>query len=387
MTDLEKINAYVESHRDEMLETYRKVILQESYHSAPEEVRTMGKMFKEMFEEVGFRCKLTNVGTDESGDMLTGILGEDRPGKPIIFGGHMDTVHKLGSFPCKFEVDDEGKVHGPGVLDMKGGIVIALYVCKALNEIGYNSRPLKICFAPDEEKLHKHGNTADQFVEFCKGGEFMLNMETGLPGGDLCVSRKGKTEVALYVEGVSAHAGNDFARGRNAIAELCKKVTDIQALTNLDAGTTVCVDVIHGGTNFGAFPAHAEATFDVRATSVEEMQKVKKQIEEIAAKTYIDGTTTTMEYQMEMLPFECTEGVMKLYHMVHDICVEDGFGDFPLKHIGGSSDAAYAVIAGVPSLCSCGIQDEWNHTTKEYAILESLYTRTKQWADVVNHIK
>ena len=91
MTDLEKINAYVESHRDEMLETYRKVILQESYHSAPEEVRTMGKMFKEMFEEVGFRCKLTNVGTDESGDMLTGILGEDRPGKPIIFGGHMDT--------------------------------------------------------------------------------------------------------------------------------------------------------------------------------------------------------------------------------------------------------------------------------------------------------
>ena len=212
-------------------------------------------------------------------------------------------------------------------------------------------------------------------------------METGLPGGDLCVSRKGKTEVALYVEGVSAHAGNDFARGRNAIAELCKKVTDIQALTNLDAGTTVCVDVIHGGTNFGAFPAHAEATFDVRATSVEEMQKVKKQIEEIAAKTYIDGTTTTMEYQMEMLPFECTEGVMKLYHMVHDICVEDGFGDFPLKHIGGSSDAAYAVIAGVPSLCSCGIQGEWNHTTKEYAILESLYTRTKQWADVVNHIK
>lgn len=55
---------------------------------------------------------------------------------------------------------------------------------------------------------------------------------------------------------------NDFARGRNAIAELCKKVTDIQALTNIDVGTTVCVDVIHGGTNFGAFPAHAEATFD-----------------------------------------------------------------------------------------------------------------------------
>ena len=94
-----------------------------------------------------------------------------------------------------------------------------------------------------------------------------------------------------------------------------------------------------------------------------------------------------MEYQMEILPFECTEGVMALYSMVHDICLEDGFDVFPLKHIGGSSDAAYAVIAGVPSLCSCGIQGEWNHTTREYAILESLYTRTKQWADVVNHTK
>lgn len=134
-----------------------------------------------MFEEVGFRCKLTNVGTDESGDMLTGILGEDRPRKAIIFGGHMDTVHKLGSFPCKFEVDDEGKVHGPGVLDMKGGIVIALYVCKALNEIGYNSRPLKICFAPDEEKRTSTATLPDQFLEFCKGGEFMLNMETACP--------------------------------------------------------------------------------------------------------------------------------------------------------------------------------------------------------------
>ena len=98
-------------------------------------------------------------------------------------------------------------------------------------------------------------------------------------------------------------------------------------------------------------------------------------------------TTTTMEYQMEMLPFECTEGVMALYRMVHDICLEDGFDVFPLKHIGGSSDAAYAVIAGIPSLCSCGIQGKWNHTTREYAILESLYTRTKQWADVVNHTK
>jgi len=387
MSDLEKIAAFVESKRDEMLETYREIILRESYHSDPASVTELGHWLKGLFEETGFECKLTDVGTDESGLMLTGILGAERPGKPVIFGGHMDTVHKPGSFPVDFEVDEKGIVHGPGVLDMKGGIVIALYACKALNEIGYDARPIKICFAPDEEKLHKHGNTAQQFVEFCRGGECMFNMETGLPGGDLCVSRKGKTEVAVSVEGVSAHAGNDFDRGRNAIAELAMKIVEIQKLTDLETGTTVCVDVISGGTNFGAFPAHAECTFDVRATSVDRMEKVKEDIRAICAKTFIDGTTTSIDFPMEMLPFECTDAVMELYHKVHDICVEDGFGDFPLKHIGGSSDAAYSVIAGTPALCSCGTQGEWNHTTREYAILESLYNRTKQWADVVNHIR
>ena len=387
MTDLGKINAFVESKRDEMLDTYRKVILQESYHSAPAEVTKMAELFKGYFEAAGFTCELTDVGTEESGLMLTGVLGADRPGKPIIFGGHMDTVHPLGSFPVDFEVTEDGKVRGPGVLDMKGGIVIALYVCQALNHIGYDARPIKICFAPDEEKLHKHGQTAKMFEDFCRGGDFMLNMETGLPTGDLCVSRKGKVEVEVDVTGVSAHAGNDFAKGRNAIAELAQKIVEIQQLTNMETGTTVCVDVIHGGTNFGAFPAHAHCSFDIRCQTVKDMNEVKRQVEVICAKTFIEGTTTTMEYSMEMLPFDCTDGVMALYHKVHDILLADGFGDVPFKHIGGASDAAYSVIAGVPALCSCGIQGEWNHTVKEYAILESLYTRTKMWADVVNHIR
>lgn len=386
MTDLERIKAYIESKRDEMVEVYRNVITQESYHSAPEEVTKVARLFRKYFEEIGFVCKLSDVGTEESGAMLTGILGAERPGKPIIFGGHMDTVHPIGTFQDPFHIQD-GKVYGPGVLDMKGGIVVALYACKALNEIGYNARPIKICFAPDEEKLHKHGKTADMFVDFCRGGEFMLNMETGLPGGDLCVSRKGKTEVEISVEGVSAHVGNDFERGRNAIAEMALKITEIQNLTDMSVGTTLCADVCKGGTIFGSFPAHAEVSFDLRAVSVEEMEKAKRKIEEVCAKTFIEGTTTKLEYTMEIAPFECTEGVMDLYHKVHDILKEDGFGDFPLKHIGGSSDAAYSVIAGTPALCSCGIQGEWNHTTKEYAILESLFTRAEQWADVINHIR
>ncbi len=386
MSNLDKINAFVESKREEMIETYKEVVNLESYHSDVIGVRNVAYRFMELFEAEGFKCELTHVGSDFSGPMLTGILGEDRPGKPIIFSGHMDTVHPTGKFgPNPFRIED-GKVYGPGVLDMKGGIVIALYAVKALNAIGYDKHPIKIIFAPDEEKLHEGANTAQLFLEAAKGGECAFNMETGLLTNDICISRRGKTEAKISVEGVSVHAGNDFYSGRNAIEELCFKVLEVRKLTSEENGTTASTGLISGGIASGTIPGHAECKIDLRSSTVPAMEAMKKKLEEICAKTYIEGTTTTLEFTQEMLPFEYNEGVGKLAAFVQKVAKEDGFADMPLKKIGGSSDAAYITLAGVPAICSCGIQGQFNHTEKEYAVLESLFTRTKLWADVIDHM-
>lgn len=379
---LTEINNYIDAHRDDVIADWRDIVNIESFYGEPEGVNLCAAFIRQKFEEEGFVCRSVPVG-EGHGDVLVGIMGDDREGAPIMFSGHMDTVFpkgKLGENPFHIEGD---KAYGPGVLDMKGGIIIALYTVKALNHIGYDKRPLKILFAGDEECLHYGAKTAEVLMEEGRGAACAFNMETGLVDDKLCVSRKGKTEIQISVEGVEAHAGNDFVSGRNAIVEMAKKIDDLANLTNMEAGTTVSVGVINGGTMSGAVPKHCEIAVDMRATKVSEMDKVKKQAEAVCAKTYIDGTSTTFKYTNEMLPFERSDMGMEFFNKVHDIALASGLGEHPCQDLGGSSDAAYLTISGVPTICSCGVRGQWNHTVREYALVESMFERPKLWAGVI----
>ncbi len=121
----------------------------------------------------------------------------------------------------------------------------------------------------------------------------------------------------------------------------------------------------------------------MRASRVADMETLKKKIEEVLAKTFIEGTTTMFSYTQEMLPFETTDDTMKLYQFVHDTAAKYGFGEMPYIKLGGSSDASYLTIAGIPTICSCGVRGQWNHTDKEYALADSMLERAKLWANVV----
>ena len=126
----EKINAFLDGKKDEIFAAYKDIINLESYHSDLDALAKLAERLKTEFEAEGFQCRLIPVGPD-NGAVLSGILGADRPGKPILFSGHMDTVHPTGKFgENPFRMED-GKAYGPGVLDMKGGIVISLFVVKA----------------------------------------------------------------------------------------------------------------------------------------------------------------------------------------------------------------------------------------------------------------
>src|SRR5699024_6041606 len=129
------------------------------------------------------------------------------------FSGHMDTVFPTGSFGEELFLIKDGKAHGPGVLDMKGGIIIALYAIKALNHIGYNERPLKIIISGDEEIGHINSSGNDIITKEAEGGVCAFNLETGRADHSLCIGRKGRIECHVTVNGVESHAGNDFESG------------------------------------------------------------------------------------------------------------------------------------------------------------------------------
>lgn len=371
---LGKVYEYLEMKRDEMVSLLEEVVNIESSSRAPGTVINVANRFKELFEEEGFTCELIDVGSHEP--TLAGILGEDRTGKPVIFSGHMDTALQPELYPANpFRIED-GKGFGPGVLDMKGGIVISLFVAKALNHIGYTERPLQILFSGDEEIGHKGGKGAEVF-EKAAGAACAFNMETGLVDNSICYGRKGRVEALITVHGVEVHAGNDFLNGRNAIAEMARKILEIEELTDLERGTTVVSGVIQGGTISNAIPKLCTLEVECRFDTIDEMNRFKKNLEAICAKTYIDGTTTTVEYGSGFAPYETTDQVMNFWDFVKATAEEAGLEEVKGKRLGGSSDAGYILMTGTPVLCSFGIQGEWNHTTREYAILDSMVSRGK----------
>lgn len=378
----EKAEEYLRNHEDEMYQLLEEMIKRPSCGREPEDVKAFLPWLRELFEKEGFMCREIDSG-NENGNTLTGIWGEKQKGAPILFSGHMDTaLYKKTAEENPYRMEGE-EIHGSGVLDMKGGILIALFTVKALKEAGYEGPPIKICWSGDEEVNHKDSRGAQIMQEEARGCRCAFNMETGILSNQLCIGRKGGIRCKITVHGVSAHAGNDFIKGRSAIVEMAYKVVDIHNLTNLETGTTMNIGVINGGTIFNSVPDRCEAIVDMRFESNAEMEKGKEELEKVCRKTYIEGTSTEMEYIDIMHVFEVTEAGQKLLKFVQGVADEYGLEPVKSIYLGGSSDAAYTTMAGVPTLCSCGSMGQWNHTNREYIRKKSLLDRAKLWTAVI----
>lgn len=393
-----QVKAYIDDHKAEMLQMWEDFVNTPSQARDREAAMKMADKLVEVFKDMGMRVAEHDVGPLNS-RTLEAFWGEDRPGAPIMFGGHYDTVNNSpvqGAKPGDvnefdgtphFRVDDEGKVYGLGALDMKGGIVVAIWVVKALQAIGWAERPVKFLLAGDEDKGHFGGNTPEVLVELAKGALCCFNMETGRTNNDICIGRKGGGEGEMVVTGVTAHAGNDFTSGRNAVLEMAYKEIELSKLTNLEMGTTIAPTVIKGGTVPNGIPDHCHLYFDVRYCRYSEAQLVKEAFKRIAETTYIDGTHTTCVYKEYMGPFDETPEGIALADFVSQVSVEQGMGEMGKINLGGSSDACYFTVAGVPTICSMGVCGQFNHSSKEYALLDSLYSRAKLLACVVLDIE
>lgn len=384
----EDISAYIDGHREEMLEKLIEFVNLEGHFEEKENVEIARAWFQRELEAEGFECRVREVAPDRAG-ILIGVLGKDRPDKAVLFSGHVDTVHHKGSFggdnPCRVE---DGLIYGPGVLDMKGGLIIALYAVKALNAAGYEAHPIKFLVDAEEESDHV-GNDCDKYMtEESRGGLAAFNMECGELKNRLCTARKSQFTFYLTVDGVGGHAGNDFLRGKNAIHEAVCKIEEIIKLTDLDQGTTVTTAVIKGGGHTSGIADHCEVVFDVRVNNEEEAKRILDSMYEIARRTYIDGTTTKLDhYRAKLAPLRETEDVLRFFNLINKVAVESGFEPFGKIYRGGATDAGNIYAAGVPVVDACGIRGDFAHNKKEYGVLESLYDRAKIFAGAVAKIE
>ena len=364
----------IDAYKSDMLNLWAELVNCDCGSMNKAGVDAVNAKISHFLTELGFKAR--QVQFEKAGNMLVAEYGDIT--KPfIILTGHMDTVFKNGTAAERPFTIKDGKAYGPGVLDMKGGIVIFLYALKALLSNGYDRYPFKVILAGDEEVGHRDSDAAAVFEREAKGALAAFNFETSFLDNGVVVQRKGTWQFTLEVTGKGAHVGNDPENGRSAIAEICRKVIDIEALTDFAAGYNLNVGRIEGGTVPNAVPEHASIVCDLRFEKSADLLNLQAKLQAIANKVYIEGTHTTLTSMTNFKSMDKSAATMELFNKVNKLAVANGFAPMTPKFVGGGSDSAYTVAAGVPTLCAMGVQGARNHTVEEFALVDSLFTRCK----------
>ena len=366
---------FIDDHRQDMLALWQELVNTESGSADKAGIDAVAARIRQVLDQAGGVTKTVEMA--KAGNRLLGEIGADRGAAPVLFMGHMDTVFSTGTVAKRPFTITDGTAYGPGVLDMKGGIVAALFAMQALQAAGYDTRPLKMILAGDEEVAHVNSNAAEVFMAEAKGAVAAFNCETGFMDDAIVVGRKGTAVFELEVAGVAVHAGNEPENGRSAILEIAHKVIDIQNLTNWETGTTFNVGVIQGGTVPNAVPGQAKIVVDIRYLEPDLLPEIRRQLQEVAAKNYVKDTTTTLTEVPGIAPMKTTSAVEDLFAVVKKTYAEMGLGTPYPKLVGGGSDSAYSVLAGVPTVCAMGVKGGRNHSPQEFAIVETLFERAK----------
>lgn len=370
---IEDIKQFVEKNRYEMLLFWENLVNLQGGSREVDKVNRVMDFLKKHCEQEGIACRL--VDTKGSANVLIAEINEDVEGAPILFTGHCDTVFPDGSYPQDPFYIKDGMAYGPGVCDMKQGVAETFFLLVALKYFGFRERPVKAIFVPDEEISHVNGIADEILMAEAKGGLCCFNMETGRMDNCLTVGRKGGMDCHVTVHGVAAHAGNDYLTGKNAIIEMAQKLPLLQGLTQYDEGLTISTGVINGGMVSNSVPDYCYAELDVRYAQLKHMDYIKEKIQEVCAQTFIEGTTTEVEFVAPMPSFEETEANHKLLAYINSRAVKLGFEPFKPIYVGGMSDASYIGAVGVPAVCSMGGRGSGNHTMKEVALVDSFFDR------------
>jgi glutamate carboxypeptidase len=314
-----------------------------------------------------------------SGGVLEARFGnpEDER-RPVLLLGHLDTVWPVGTLErMPWRVED-GWAFGPGVLDMKAGVVMALEAMRLVREVDAD-RPVVLLLSGDEETGSYHSR--DLIEEVAKGcrATFVLEPAQG-PQGAYKTARKGVGQFRLEIAGVPSHSGVDFGAGHSAVRELAWQIEKISAMTDLERGTTLNVGVVGGGTQSNVVPAAAWAEIDLRVKTVADAETVARKLEALKARDA--RCTLRLTGGLNRPPMERTEGTAALFAQAKELAAGLGFA-LEEAATGGGSDGNFTSALGVPTLDGMGAIGNGAHAENESIRIDSLVSRTALLAAMI----
>ncbi len=285
---------------------------------------------------------------------------------------HMDTVHELGTL-ARFPVrESDGRLHGPGTQDMKGGIAIFMTAVRRLRESqAWPARTVTALLTSDEEI--GSGTSRALIEQLARPSDLVLCLEPALAGGKLKTARKGTGDIQLLARGRASHAGAAHEQGRNAIEELAHHILAAQRLTDYAKGTTANVGVVSGGTRPNVVPDEARAEVDVRIISQSEAERLTAWA--AGLRPVLEGTSITARVQFDRPPMPRDANMVATFQKAQAIARQLGLV-LDEGATGGGSDANFVAPLGVPVLDGLGVCGDGAHSEREYIEIESLPERT-----------
>jgi glutamate carboxypeptidase len=318
------------------------------------------------------------------GDVLEVRFGSSRrrEGRVLLLG-HLDTVWPIGTLEKMPWREKGGKIFGPGVLDMKAGVVMALEAVAAAREMGVE-RPVTLLLNPDEEVGSPVSRAITERV--AKGCEAVFVLEPAqmlersiarrTRDGDAMfaykTARKGVGNYSLRVEGVASHAGVDFGAGHSAVREMARLVERVSGFTDLSKGLTVNVGVVAGGTRSNVVAAVCVAEVDVRVVTMRDAARVEKMFR--ALRVTDTGCRLTVAGGINRPPMERKAGTVKLFKQARELAKEIGL-ELEEASTGGGSDGNFTAGIGVPTLDGMGALGAGAHADHEHVLRASLMER------------
>jgi len=369
---------YFEARQEALASTIREFVEIESPSDAKPAADRMGQFLAAKFEALGGRARLHRA--QDFGDSLQIDFPGREKRQPVLLLGHFDTVYPLGTLqtmPCHAA---DGRLYGPGVLDMKSGIALMLCVIEALQTWHAGlPRPVTVFLVSDEEVGSSSSRKITESLAKESAAVLVLEPAAG-PRGAVKTARKGVGEYKLTVQGVAAHAGLDPGKGHSAIVELARQITALSKLNDLQRGISVNAGVIRGGTRTNVIAAEATAEIDVRIKLAKQAIILDRRLRSL--KPFDKRCKLTVEGGVNRMPMERNAGVVALYKKAVAVAKQI---DWKLEEaaVGGGSDGNFTAGLGVPTLDGLGGVGSGAHAVHEHVVISELPRRALLLAGMI----
>ena len=374
--DLNRVLEFCVAERPWVVETTTALARLESPTSDKSAVDRCGAELIARLTEIG--AAVEPIPNEVAGDHLRATIGEGSA--QLLMLGHFDTVWPIGQVDRMPVVEEDGRLRGPGVYDMKAGIAIAMLAIRALRSQDALARQrIVVLLTSDEER----GSLTSRVLveQEARRSDAVLVLEPSLPGGALKTGRKGAGEFHLEVRGVAAHAGIEPEKGASAIHELARQVVALEALR--DSGVSVNVGLVEGGSRPNVVAQQAQCIIDVRVSTAAERARVEHMFHRLTPA--LRGTSVQVRGGFSRPPLERTEAGVRLYQIAREVAAELGH-ELGEGSTGGGSDGNLTAALGVPTLDGLGAVGAGAHALHEHVEIGELPWRAALVAGLVHRL-